>query len=195
MRCWTSTRSRPAPFAPRSANFPVNTLLDRLRDEFTDHAQAQGLALHVVDCGLSITSDPRLLEQMVRNLLSNALKYTKTRQGTAGLPPARRQVEHRDLGHRDRHPGERTSRRSSRSIIRSTMPRGSGSAGLGLGLFIVRQLGALLGHKVQVRSQPGKGSVFSIEIDGPLAGNAEAAKRAPRRTPHGFGAGTPARCW
>ena len=35
------------------------------------------LALRVVPCGLSIHSDPRLLEQMIRNLLSNALKYTK----------------------------------------------------------------------------------------------------------------------
>jgi two-component system CheB/CheR fusion protein len=58
-------------------SFPINGLLDRLRDEFAYHAQAKRLALHVVSCGLSIHSDPRLLEQMVRNLLANALKYTK----------------------------------------------------------------------------------------------------------------------
>ena len=57
-------------------SFPIADLLDRLKDEFTYHAQAQNLALRVVRCGLSIYSDPRLLEQMIRNLLSNALKYT-----------------------------------------------------------------------------------------------------------------------
>jgi two-component system CheB/CheR fusion protein len=58
-------------------DFPINDLLERLRDEFTYYAQAQGLALRVVACGLSIHSDPRLLEQMIRNLISNALKYTR----------------------------------------------------------------------------------------------------------------------
>ena len=57
--------------------FPINDLFDRLKDEFTYHAQAKGLALRMVGCSLSIHSDPRLLEQMIRNLLSNALKYTK----------------------------------------------------------------------------------------------------------------------
>ena len=57
--------------------FPINGLLDRLRDEFAYHAQAKRISLRVVPCGLSINSDPRLLEQMIRNLLSNALKYTR----------------------------------------------------------------------------------------------------------------------
>ena len=61
---------------PEKADFPVNDLFDRLRDELTYHAQAAGLALRVVPCALSIRSDRRLLEQMIRNLISNALKYT-----------------------------------------------------------------------------------------------------------------------
>jgi two-component system CheB/CheR fusion protein len=52
------------------ANFPINDLLLRMRDEFTYHANASRLALHVVPCSLSVHSDPRLLEQMIRNLLS-----------------------------------------------------------------------------------------------------------------------------
>lgn len=56
--------------------FPINDLLDRLRDEFTYHAQTQMLTLRVVSSSVSIDSDPRLLELMIRNLLSNALKYT-----------------------------------------------------------------------------------------------------------------------
>ena len=59
---------------PEKADFPVNDLFDRLRDELTYHAQAAGLALRVVPCALSIRSDRRLLEQMIRNLISNALE-------------------------------------------------------------------------------------------------------------------------
>jgi two-component system CheB/CheR fusion protein len=57
-------------------SFRIGDLLGRLKQEFAYHAQAQGLALHVVPCDLTIRSDPRLLEQMIRNLLSNAFKYT-----------------------------------------------------------------------------------------------------------------------
>ena len=59
------------------ADFPVSEILERLRDELTYHAHAAGVGLRVMPCRLSIRSDPRLLEQMIRNLLSNALKYTQ----------------------------------------------------------------------------------------------------------------------
>ena len=85
------------------ALFPVNDLLVKLHDEFTYQAQAKNLDLRMVPCSLSICSDPRLLEQMLRNLLSNALEIHQTRQGAAGLPSPQGDVEHRGLGHRHRH--------------------------------------------------------------------------------------------
>ena len=148
--------------------FPINGLLDRMRDEFTYHAQAQGLALRTVPCGLEIESDPRLLEQMIRNLLSNALKYTKhgkvllgcrRRPGTLsieiwdtgiGIP----QEEHQAI-FEEYHQLDNAARERSR--------------GLGLGLSIVQRLGNLLGHRVRVRSTPGKGSVFAIEVKLPAS--------------------------
>ena len=88
---------------PQLVNFSLNGLLDRLRDEFAYHARAQQLHLITIGCSLSVYSDPRLLEQMLRNLLSNALKYTRRGRGTARLPSSRRNSEHRGLGYRHRH--------------------------------------------------------------------------------------------
>jgi two-component system CheB/CheR fusion protein len=149
-------------------DFPVEGLLEQLRDEFTYHAQAKGLTLRVVPCRLSVTSDPRLLEQIIRNLLSNALKYT--RQGKVLLGCRRHQhmlsIEVLDTGigipdnqlqaiFDEYHQIDNAARERSR--------------GLGLGLSIVHRLGALLGHQVRVRSRPGVGSIFSIDVQMPIS--------------------------
>ena len=144
-------------------SFRIKGLLDRLRDEFTYHAQAQRLTLRVVSCGLSIHSDPRLLEQMIRNLLANALKYTNS--GKVLLGCRRRQgilsIEIWDTG--VGIPAEELQAifEEYHQVGNSARER---SRGLGLGLSIVQRLGNLLGHRVSVRSHPGKGSVFAIEI-------------------------------
>ena len=148
---------------PEKADFPVNELFDHLRDELTYHAQAAGLALRVVPCALSIRSDRRLLEQMIRNLISNALKYThsgkvlvgcRCRQGNLrieiwdtgiGIPESELKAIFEEY-----HQVDNAARQRSR--------------GLGLGLSIVKSLGELLGHPISVRSLHGKGSVFSIEV-------------------------------
>jgi two-component system CheB/CheR fusion protein len=146
-----------------AVDFPVNNLLERLRDEFTYYAQAQGLALRVVPCGLSIHTDPRLLEQMVRNLLSNALKYTKHGKVLLGC---RWRAETLSIEIWDTGVG--IPEEEHQAIFEEYHQLGNAarerSRGLGLGLSIVRRLGDLLGHQVTVRSTPGKGSVFSIEV-------------------------------
>ena len=162
---------------PHIVTFPINDLLNRLRDEFTYHAQSRGLALQIVPCGLSIESDPRLLEQMLRNLLSNALKFTE--RGDVLLGCRRRagvlRIEVWDTGagmpakeleaiFDEYHQLENVARERSR--------------GLGLGLSIVKRVGDLLKHKVLVQSQAGKGSVFAVEV--PLPGDSSARTLAGR---------------
>ena len=102
-----SDRSRRGQGRSRST-FPVNDLFDRLRSELTFTRSPQGLSLRVVPCGLSIRSDPRLLEQMIRNLLSNALKYTQRGRVLLGCRRRAGTVAHRNLGYRPGHPDVRT---------------------------------------------------------------------------------------
>jgi two-component system, chemotaxis family, CheB/CheR fusion protein len=149
-------------------SFPIADLLDRLKDEFTYHAQAQNLALRVVRCGLSIYSDPRLLEQIIRNLLSNALKYTT--RGKVLLGCRRRKdvlsIEIWDTGVGIPNEELQTIFDEYHQLDNAAHER---SRGLGLGLSIVQRLADLLGHRVRVRSQPGKGTVFAVDIMLPLS--------------------------
>jgi two-component system CheB/CheR fusion protein len=148
------------------ASFPLDPLLARLRDEFVYHAEAQGLGLRVVPCGLSVTSDPRLLEQMLRNLLSNALKYTKHGKVLLGC---RRQGDRVSVEVWDTGIGipEAALEDIFSEYHQVDNPARERSRGLGLGLSIVRRLARLLGHRVRVRSRIGHGSLFAIEIGVP----------------------------
>ncbi len=148
---------------PVLENVPVQELLTKLGREFFYTARAQGLKLRVASCGAHIYADARLLEQMLRNLLANALKYTPQggvllgcrRAGAVlrieiwdsgiGIPTAQLQEIFEEYRQIDNVARER-------------------SRGLGLGLSIVQRLGELLKHQVRVRSWPGRGSVFSIDV-------------------------------
>jgi len=153
-------------------NFPVNDLLARLRDEFAYHAQGKGIVLRMVPCGLTIRSDPGLLEQMIRNLLSNALKYTKEGKILIGC---RRHKGILSIEIWDTGIG--IPEEELQAIFEEYHQLGNVARerdrGLGLGLSIVQRLGKLLGHRVRVRSRLGEGSVFAIEIalptDAPVA--------------------------
>jgi two-component system, chemotaxis family, CheB/CheR fusion protein len=149
-------------------HFPLDGLLERLRGEFTYLAEAQRLALRVVSCRALIESDPRLLEQMIRNLLSNALKYTE--RGKVLLGCRRRagmlSIEIWDTGIGIAPEEIQAIFDEYHQVGNEARER---SRGLGLGLSIVQRLGKLLGHEVRVRSHPGKGSVFAIDIKLPPA--------------------------
>ena len=145
------------------ATFRINDVLGRLKDEFAYQAEAQGLALRVVSCGLWVHSDPRLLEQMIRNLLSNALKYTRRGKVLLGCRrlAGRLSIEIWDTGMGIPDDELEAIFEEYHQLDNAAHER---SRGLGLGLAIVRRLANLLGHRVSVRSNAGKGSVFAIEI-------------------------------
>jgi two-component system CheB/CheR fusion protein len=164
---------------PEMVTFPINEILDRLRDEFTYLAQAQNLRLTVVSCSLSISSDPRLFEQMMRNLISNALKYT--RKGRVLVGCRRREgllsVEVWDTGIGIAEKNLEAIFNEYHQVDNDARER---SRGLGLGLSIVQRLAELLNQHVRVRSRPGKGSVFAIEAALPQRNTPAPSGAAPK---------------
>ncbi|MFS8037573.1 response regulator [Xanthobacter sp. AM11] len=154
------------------ATFPVNDLLDRMREELTYHARGKKLSLSVIPCSLSVESDPRLLEQMLRNLISNALKYTPRGRVLVGCrrhgPWLRLEVWDTGIGIPETE--LRAIFDEYHQLHNAARER---NLGLGLGLSIVQRLGLLLDHPVHVRSRPDHGSVFSIDV--------KLAPRAPER--------------
>jgi two-component system CheB/CheR fusion protein len=172
-------------------SFRISALLERLRDEFSYHANAQGLKLDMVCCHLMIQSDVRLLEQMLRNLLANALKYT--RHGRILLGCRRHDgwlsIQVWDTG--SGIPAEQLQA-IFEEFHQLENPARERSRGQGLGLAIVHRLGELLGHQVRVQSTLGKGSMFSIDValaspDSTGFGepaNAAAAAASPDAPPH-----------
>ena len=145
------------------ARFTAGEMLERLRVEFTADAEAKGLSLIVMPCSVVVETDRRLLKQMIRNLLSNALKYTNS--GRVLLGCRRR---HSSLVFELWDTGVGIPPEELASIFEEYHQLGNPARergrGLGLGLAIVQRLGNLLDHRVSVVSRPGKGSVFSIEV-------------------------------
>ena len=149
---------------PSKSNFSLLDLLESLEDEFYAPVTERGLEWRLVRSRLAVNSDRRLLELMLRNLLSNALRYTE--RGKIMLGCRRRgdnvriEVWDSGIGIAEVHIGRIFDEHYQ---VEDRTHLGS----FGLGLAIVQRLGNLLGHRVEVRSRPGEGSCFSIEI--PLA--------------------------
>lgn len=153
------------------ACFPIGSLLARLKDAFCYQAQARGIGFHIIPCGLNVTSDPRLLEQILRNLVSNAIKYTKIGKVLLGC---RRQagmlrIEVWDTGIGIPDGQLRAVFEEYHQLDNAARER---NRGLGLGLSIVQRLGVLLNHRIRVRSRTDKGSVFTIEVPISAGGSA-----------------------
>lgn len=154
---------------PQIVSFAIGDLLGRLFKEFYYPAQAAGLQLHVVPSSLAVRTDPRLFEQIVRNLLSNALKYTTSGKILVGCrrrgTKVRFEVWDTGIGIPENHIED-----VFQEYLQLDAPAGTEDRGLGLGLSIVKRLSELLELRVVVQSRLHKGSAFMIEIDHAPAG-------------------------
>ncbi|WCJ64213.1 response regulator [Agrobacterium tumefaciens] len=163
---------------PQVVNFAIGNLLGLLFKEFYYPARAAGLQLHVVPSSLAVRTDPRLFEQIVRNLLSNALKYTTSGKILVGCrrrgTKVRFEVWDTGIGI-----PESQIEDVFQEYLQLDASAGTEDRGLGLGLSIVKRLSELLELRVAVRSRLHKGSVFMIEIDQAPAGEPLVPLRAP----------------
>jgi two-component system, sensor histidine kinase len=145
------------------ADFVIGDLISVLADEYAPIAKEANLDLVVVPCSRVVRSDPALLSRVLRNFLSNAIRYTRSGRILLGCRRCGRQVrievwdtgqgipdgcteeifeEFRQLNHHDR----------------------AHSKSFGLGLAIVKRISQLLDHPIGVRSKIGKGSVFFVDV-------------------------------
>jgi PAS domain S-box-containing protein len=157
---------------PEITAFPIAALLDEIAVSYAPRAAGQGLEWQVEPCATTVRSDRTLLGRLLRNLVENALRYTE--RGHIRITCHR--VENRlRLAVEDTGVGitpEHLERIFEEFHQVGNVARDR-AQGLGLGLAIVRRLADLLGHRIEVRSHPGAGSTFSIEL--PL-GPAEPAR-------------------
>ena len=148
---------------PQPVDWPVSALLERLGPEFQAVARSAGVDLRFKRSRSWIRTDVRLLETVLRNFISNAIRYT---------PEGRILV-----GCRHRHDGLMLcvydtgigiERKHLDAIFEPYYQvQGSGrpdSVGIGLGLSIVSRIAQMLSLGRIVRSQPGKGSLFAVIV-------------------------------
>lgn len=141
---------------------PLAPLFAELLRDHVDVARGRGVELRICDTRNAVMSEPGLLTAILRNLVQNAVKYT---------PPGRRVL----LGCRRRqdetsievHDGGIGIPEAQLSKVFSAFHRAdtTRSEGLGLGLFVVKQLADLMGHNLAVRSELGRGSCFAVRTD------------------------------
>ncbi len=162
---------------PNVVAFALMPLVEQVVEAERGIAEQKGLALRVARTSANVRSDPVLLERMLKNLLTNAIRYTQRGRilvGCRRLGGGRLRLEVVDSG--VGIPGEE----QDRIFNEYYQLEGSSAQGLGLGLPIVKSLGDLLGHKVAVKSVRGRGSVFSIELERTREAVAPAAVAAPQ---------------
>lgn len=146
---------------PSKSNFAIKEIFDSLATDFSGPIVERGLQWRMVPSSLLVRSDMRMLETMIRNLLSNALRYTDRGRILLGC---------RRVGDKVRievwDSGIGITQDQLPHIFQEYyqgLPDGD-RGGLGLGLAIVRRLGEMLDHPIVARSTPGKGTVITIEV-------------------------------
>lgn len=159
-----------AAIKPDLDTYSLEDVLAPLASEFQPVAEAAGLALRARVSGYQVTTDLRLLTRILRNFLSNACRYTE--QGRI-LMLARKRGDSVEVQVWDTGSGIAEDQLDSifLEFNQLNVGRAAERKGVGLGLAIVERIARILGYAIKVRSQPGRGSVFSILV--PLASQAQ----------------------
>lgn len=148
---------------PQPAEFPLQQLFELLGTEFSTAARSKGLTLEVDSTDIHTHTDHSLLEQLLRNLISNGIKYTQAGSVSLRAKPTATgvRVEIHDTG--VGIPEDQLAFIFD-EFYQVGVARNSTREGYGLGLAIVQRIARLLQLRVQVESQVGKGSTFIVEL-------------------------------
>jgi signal transduction histidine kinase/CheY-like chemotaxis protein len=151
---------------PELEDFDLQALIRRVHGEFLPEAARKGLRLRIHASSLWVRSDPFLIERILGNLVSNAIRYTQ--QGSV-LIGVRRRRDEASLEVWDTGIGIAPEQQQAvfEEFVQLGNPERNVQKGTGLGLSIVRRLTALLGHSLTMRSHPGRGTRFRLRL--PLA--------------------------
>ncbi|WP_217569873.1 hybrid sensor histidine kinase/response regulator [Mesorhizobium sp. GbtcB19] len=173
---------------PETGDVSLETLFSSLRSDFLPEAEKKGLSLKFRPVNVVVRSDRTLLRRILQNILSNALRYTRSGGVLVGT----------------RHRGD-TIRidvadtgcgipEDQREAVFEEFHRGTATladtglaGGLGLGLAIVRRMAAALGHPVTFSSKVGRGTIFHIDVPVGMAPAEPATAVADMDRPRGYG--------
>ncbi len=148
---------------PHPVHFSLQKMLDDLDKQFRALASEKQLRLRFRPCEITLYSDPLLIERILVNLIANAIRYTD--DGGVLVACQRRgrtvRISVIDTG-RGISPEQQDS--VFHEFVQLHNAARDRSKGLGLGLAIVSRLGRLLGHRVELRSRPEHGSIFSLTV-------------------------------
>jgi Na+/proline symporter/signal transduction histidine kinase/CheY-like chemotaxis protein len=167
---------------PELGSFAIGELLQALAIEMAPAAASRGVDLTVVPSSLVVRSDRKLLRRIVQNLMSNAVKYAPGKRVLVGCRRrgAALSIEVHDTGR-----GIPADKLQAIFVEFERLGQGNEQVpGLGLGLSIVERIARMLDHRLEVRSEPGRGSSFSFTVPlavgraGVEAGAGEVAPRA-----------------
>ncbi len=173
----TISRLDTGAFKPTVLDYSLDRILTQLQIEFLPIAQEKGLELLIEKQGYHICTDSTLLPRLLRNLISNAIKYTSSGTVTVNchLDDDKVIIKVADTG---MGIAKMHQRRIFTEFGRLEEGR-KAAAGLGLGLSIVERISRVLDHPVTVESAPGQGSCFSVSV--PLARRVATTKKPPRQ--------------
>jgi len=139
-------------------------ILETLSRECSVLAGNKGIALRIRQSSVIVESDPILLRRILQNFLSNALRYTQRGRVLLGV---RRRGEQVRIEVWDTGPGIKPADQQQifEEFSRLAPEQTESDKGFGLGLAICARMARLLGHRIRVRSVPGRGSCFALELN------------------------------
>lgn len=149
---------------PSLRSFAMQPLLDQIHSEFKEIARLKGIELRVVRCAAWVHSDPVLVARILRNLVSNAVRYTEKGRILVGC---KRKGKHLRLCVFDTGIGIPAEAQKAifEEFVQLHNPARDRSRGIGLGLAIVNRLTTLLHANLTLRSELGRGSAFMVDLE------------------------------